>query len=1064
MADASARLASSDRDTVECAPVRLTRTRAPGGRATSADDPRRIDRYTVLRRLGVGGMSVVYEALDERIGRRVALKLMLVGEGESERERLRREAQALARVSHPNVVEVFEIGEHDGKPYVAMALVEGEPLDRWLRVQRRTPAEIVEAFVQAGEGLADAHAHGLVHRDFKPGNVLMGNDGRVRVVDFGLVREAGAAPEPASGRSQDANGPGSTVLASGGFPPSTSWDKSLTRTGAMVGTPAYMSPEQIGGLPAGPASDQFSFCVALYEALWGRHPFVVDGNWQQLPYNVLEGRLQKPPVDKRVPKALAKLVMRGLALRPEARWPGMDALLQALRRALDRRGLPPSAVALGAMALVLGGGMLHRSMQSPQHRHCHRGAFLMQRSWNADVREELRDTWLATGLPGAADTWARVDARVQAEVDDWWGIHRVACEGSASADTASATCLMRWAEGLRTHVEVMEQPNESLLHNAMQLVSSLDPLSRCSDALDAPPSEPAPEVPSWQGDLDRIDALFSAGQIDKVTPLVEQLVARAESEGNAWLVAEAHLRLGELYMFRGRIDEAAAVYEEAYLAAKPLGLDRLAANAALGLLELFGEVRHRPQEAARWAGHARAETERVDDPLLTSQYLNQWGRALRADHRLEKALVQHRKALALLQSLPSPPPSELALSHFQLGSVLGLLDRIEEARPHLEEALRILEEEVGPRHPRVSSTLTNIGILLSFDGRNQEALDMLERAREIAVEAFPENPWPAAFSLRVTANIHLAEGRKQQALEALRLHREVYEATHVAEDTNFALMEHVSCEIAMHERDDERALEHCRRALVSEGLGTLEVEASTVHQTIAAILARQGKAEEALESERMAFEATRRGRQLAGEHAMKDVRRRWLDKTAHHQLGRALARVGRHEEALEQLLQASHGYVDGFGATSSWRRQGVELDIGTTLIALGRAAEAVPLLRQVVEAAEARTGPQGLELQRALVALARAELAVDDVAAARALAERALGLLEARSEAVPEVEAAARFVLARCLPAAERSRALALARRAEAQWSEVGPLAERELDEVRAWLADHGGRVSRSPS
>jgi serine/threonine protein kinase/tetratricopeptide (TPR) repeat protein len=1059
MVSASTGVSSSERETVDYAGVRLTRTRPLGPRTIPSDDPKRIDRYTVQRRLGVGGMSVVYEALDERIGRRVAIKLMQVGDVDSDRERLRREAQALARVSHPNVVEVFEIGEHDGKPYVAMALVEGEPLDRWLRSQVRAPTEIVEAFVQAGEGLAAAHAHGLVHRDFKPGNVLMGVDGRVRVVDFGLVRESGAV-EPSS--SAQAPSPAEISART----PVGAWTESLTRTGAMVGTPAYMSPEQLAGLAAGPASDQFSFCVALYEALYDQHPFVIDCNWQQLPYNVLEGRLHRPPKERRVPAVLGKAIMRGLALRPEARWPGMDALLHALRRALDRRGPGWPTLLVGVGLLVVGIGGLYRSSQSREEHHCRRAALVMQRTWSPGTRDDLRDAWLATGLPGAADTWTRVDARLQVEVEDWWGLHRSACSGTVPA-SSSATCLLRWADELHAHLEVMEEPSESVLHNAVQMVGELPALERCSDALDDPPDAPASEPPPWEGALHRVDALVSAGKLDEATPLLEQLVAQAGSDRGARLTAEANLRIGKVLTLRGEIDGAAAAYEEAYLGAKPLGLDRLAAKSALGLLQLFGEIRHRPEEAARWANHARAETERVDDPALTSAYLNYWGRALRADQKLEEALVQHQRALELQRSLPSSEPSELALSHFQIGSVLGLLDRVDEARPHLEESLRILEEAYGPRHPRVATTLTNLGIFLSFEGRYDQALAKLELARQIGLEAYPGNPWPAAFPLRTSAMIHMVEGRTKLATEQLRTFQEAYIQTHTPEDTNSALLEFVSCQIATHEGDHERALEHCRRALQhEEGLGTLEVDAPNVHQTIGAILAKQGKLEEAFESERAAYQASLRSQQkkAAGDaaHAM---RRRWYQIDANQGLGRALAMVGRYEEALALLEQARSGYDDGFAGSAAWRRQGIELDMGTTLLALGRHEEARVVLRAMVTATEARAGAGALDLQRGLVALARAELAAGNVDAARELAERALELLTARVEPVPDAEAGARFVLARCLYASpsERSRALALARRAEEAWAAKGPMVQRDLDEVRRWLAEHG-RAPRRPT
>ena len=245
---------------------------------------------------------------------------------------------------------------------------------------------------------------------------------------------------------------------------------------------------------------------------------------------------------------------------------------------------------------------------------------------------------------------------------------------------------------------------------------------------------------------------------------------------------------------------------------------------------------------------------------------------------------------------------------------------------------------------------------------------------------------------------------------------------------------------------------------MSDGLGSIEVTEAGVHQAMATIYARQGEPEAALASQRLAHaQAEDKAEKLVDPKA-----RWWFDIGADHGLGRALAAAGEHEEALRVFEQASKGFVER-GGSASWRRQAVEVDTGISLLALGRAEEARARLRPVVALIEARTGPEGLELQKALVALARAELEAGDVALAREHVERALGLLEARAEPVPDVEATARFVLARCLFASpgDRSRALALARRAERALVAEGPAGERELGRVRTWLAEHGGRGSR---
>jgi tetratricopeptide (TPR) repeat protein len=1055
MAGSSADVAASDRETVDSPAVALTRTRPLRGRTRPSDDPPRIGRYTVRRRLGVGGMSVVYEALDERIGRAVALKLMLVGDASSDRERLRREAQALARLSHPHVVEVFEIGEHDERPYVAMALVEGHALDRWLRLRRRSPAEIVEVFIQAGEGLAAAHAQGLVHRDFKPGNVLVGSDGRVRVVDFGLVRESEAV-EPAS--SADSRSRASlTAEISGGSLPSASWKESLTKTGAMVGTPAYMSPEQLGGLAAGPASDQFAFCVALFEALYGQHPFVFDGNWQQLPYNVLEGRVQRPTHERRVPAALGKLVMRGLALRPEDRWPAMDVLLPQLRRALDRRRprLGSSVLAVGVAALGL--GALHRTAQVPVSDPCGDGAAVMRTVWSPEARDDLRHTWLATSLPGAADTWTRVDSRLQAYADDWWAIHGAACAGPAHA-VSSATCLARMADGLGTHLDVMARPNESLLYNAVGMVDQLPSLDRCSTALDAPSDAAVDELPPWQGELDQVDALLSAGQNEQVSPLIDDLLVRAGSEHNARLTAEANLRLGRLLMANAEVEPAAATFEEAYLGAKPLGLDRLAAESALALLQLFGEVRYRSNEAKLWVNHARAETERVGDPLLTSRYLNGAGRALRGGKELEKALELHQQALALLRSLPTDQPIERSISHFQIGTVLGLMKRGDEARQHLEEALHIQEQSLGLRHPRVALTLTNIGIFLMMEGRDQPALAKLELAYDIIREISPDSPGPGTFQLVFMAGIRAREGRVEEAIRDLRTYIDRYQRSREPEDMDLAHVELTSCELAQHERAYEEALGHCRQALAEVELGSQEVHASTVHSVMAMVLIEKGELDEAVAAQRRAHALMGDKLQPEGP-SMSPQEIRHVEAEADHALGRVLAMAGQHDEALIMLERARAGLGGKGGA--DWRLHEVELDLGNALMALGRAAEARPGLQAALPVIEARTGPQSMGFVRALVAAAEVELVGGDVAVAREQAERASRLLEGRTGFEVELLAAqAHFAVARSLGSSrrERAQAVALARQAEQALAARGEVARRRLQAVRGWLSERGAR------
>jgi hypothetical protein len=318
-----------------------TMTADPGsGPVTAPQLGDTLGRYRIERTLGEGGMGVVHAAFDPDLERRVALKVLRKAEGDEARHRLLREARAMARLTHPNVVTVHEVGSAHGRDYVAMELVEGETLDEWLTAQPRSPREIVAAFVAAGRGLAAAHAAGLVHRDFKPRNVLRRRDGRICVTDFGLARGV------------DATGLEATVRVKVSTPESTPSSLSgLTATGSVLGTPAYMAPEQWSGGTVGPPADQFAFCVALWEALTGERPF------RGATMEALKEAVGRGPAAldaSELPRRLRRAIRRGLDPDPSKRWPSMDALLSAIVRA-ERR--PTLAIALVSGAVVVAAGL-----------------------------------------------------------------------------------------------------------------------------------------------------------------------------------------------------------------------------------------------------------------------------------------------------------------------------------------------------------------------------------------------------------------------------------------------------------------------------------------------------------------------------------------------------------------------------------------------------------------------------------------------------------------------------------------------------------------------------------
>ncbi|MCB9701905.1 MAG: serine/threonine protein kinase [Myxococcales bacterium] len=297
-----------------------------------------LGRYVLLDRLGAGAMGEVYSAHDRELDRQVAIKFLQPGlASEGLRVRLRREAQAMARLSHPNVVTVHDVGEEEGQIFVAMEYVRGVTLRAWLGAQARSWQEILEVFVPIGRGLAAAHAAGIVHRDFKPDNVMVGEDGRPRVMDFGLARadegDVGAALRGSS---------------SGSSPSGSALTMSLTQAGAILGTPVYMAPELWSGAIADARCDLFAYCVALWEALWGERPFA-GASLPALIRSVSGGALVAPKGASRVPTRVRRAIERGLARQPETRWASMDALVAELERALRR---PVRRATFGAVAVL----------------------------------------------------------------------------------------------------------------------------------------------------------------------------------------------------------------------------------------------------------------------------------------------------------------------------------------------------------------------------------------------------------------------------------------------------------------------------------------------------------------------------------------------------------------------------------------------------------------------------------------------------------------------------------------------------------------------------------------
>lgn len=333
-------------DSARTTPVAGAPSEPPIGAPQALPRGTTLGRYVVLDLLAAGGLGQVFIAYDPQLDRRVALKLLRPSSSgdqpDAEAQRwLLREAQAMAKLSHPNVVPVHDVGMLGGSVFVAMELIEGQTFTVWARSEPRPWQAVRDLLLDAAKGLMAAHEAGLIHRDFKPSNILVGNDGRVRVVDFGLAR-AVAGPSPLPPEPSMPPTPEAGLL-----------DQSLTATGTIVGTPAFMSPEQFRGADVGFQADQFAFCVTLYFGLYGLRPFV-GKDLKELQTAIFKGKVQDPPMDRVVPKWLHKAVVRGLRPDPSERFASMSELLSALSKDRRKRSVQWAAVGLSLIVSTAG--------------------------------------------------------------------------------------------------------------------------------------------------------------------------------------------------------------------------------------------------------------------------------------------------------------------------------------------------------------------------------------------------------------------------------------------------------------------------------------------------------------------------------------------------------------------------------------------------------------------------------------------------------------------------------------------------------------------------------------
>jgi tetratricopeptide (TPR) repeat protein/tRNA A-37 threonylcarbamoyl transferase component Bud32 len=721
-----------------------------------------IGRYVVLSKLGAGGMGVVLAAYDPELDRKVAIKLLKPhgADQAAARTRLQREAQALAKLDHPNVVGVHDVGVHAEQLFVAMEFVAGQTLGAWLRAEPRPWPAVVSKFVEAGRGLAAAHEAGLIHRDFKPENVMLGDDGRVRVMDFGLARADGDDEPIAS----SVDGLGKQRLR-----------EAVTEVGALVGTLAYMAPEQFTGRSADARTDQFSFCVSLFEALYAQRPFAAESLADLLDAMDNE-QVRIPPRSTNVPMWLRKLVLRGLARDPARRWPSMAALLDALlddpsvRRRKGWLGLG----LLGLLAASLWG--VTATERAPAV--CQGMDEKLVGVWDQTRRAEVEAAMLATELGYAPATWERVEQHLDGYANAWVAAREQACMASHRGEQSGIlldlrmACLDEQLEHLRATVHELANADAEVVKKSVQAVVSLPSLDRCADvdALAAqvpPPEDPAvaEQVRALDAKLIEATAKHQAGRYAESVGLLTPVVAEARELGYEPLVARAELLHGKLLRRTSDYEAAITAFERAYQAATVQRMTAEAASSAAWLMYTLGYDLARPEDGNRWAVHAEPLSRAARSDGLRADYLDTAGTLadMRGDYQLARDYQEQALALRERELGPEHPSVAVALNN--LAIVAEAEGNYAQARSLYERAMSIRVTALGPDHPVVGGTLVNLGNLALRAGKVEDARQAYERALALNERALgPEHP-DVADALNGLGAVAAAENDYAEARE-----------------------------------------------------------------------------------------------------------------------------------------------------------------------------------------------------------------------------------------------------------------------------------------------------------
>ncbi|MGH1342844.1 MAG: protein kinase domain-containing protein [Nannocystales bacterium] len=693
-----------------------------GGRTVS------IGRFELRERLGAGGMGVVMSAFDPQLHRTVAVKVLRDAGDSEEQARLLDEARAMAKVRHPNLVTVYEAGTHEDSVYIVMEFVEGGTLRAWLEGSPRTWRDVAQVFLQAGRGLAAIHDAGMVHRDFKPDNVLLGEDGRPQVSDFGLARHQRAP------------------MASVDLEASEDGDANATQTGGLAGTPNYLAPEQWRGERADATSDQWSFCVTLHEALFGQRPFECT-TVAELCLAVMSGkRTALPESVPAVPRWLERILERGLSTERSARFRTMHELAAAIENGLDtRRG---RTLRVAALATLGTGAVAGVAFVATQDTPCQDIDLRLEEAWTPSRKASIAAQFTAVPEFGEA-VWGLLESKLDARVEEWTEQRRDACEGthvrgeqSHEALDLRMRCLDRRAVEVESLLETYDTIEPEGVPLALTRLGRLPAIDVCADLEFLELSQPTPEAAEEREAVaklrergGRLNATSGGDNLEEFEAAAVALVADAVELGYEPFIAEAKLTRAKIESLLGHGEVAGNLYEEAFEHALATGHLKVQVWSAVVATFVYAEQVRDPKAADRWGRQAQAllRAHPYFQPARRALQTNLGSAALRAGD-FDKAREHFDEAVRLFEEAGLGESIDAIGAEANLGILERRAGNLDEAMTRLEQAKANARRGLGDAHPIVGSISNSLAAvylnLERFDdaeAQYRESLELLER-------------------------------------------------------------------------------------------------------------------------------------------------------------------------------------------------------------------------------------------------------------------------------------------------------------------------------------------------